>query len=410
MAGKRKSIFRAVTGWLHLWLGLISGIIVFIVSLTGCLFVFQQEITEWRYEEMMRIKPAIGGIADTLNSVAGDSALRNTLPFEQLMLAAQNALGKDQPVNAVNMWKDDARAWEFMAYKDNDSAVWYSGVMVYFRSVFVNPYSGEVTGILNYKADFFQIVKYLHWSLLLNTKYGQPIVGWATFIFVILLISGVVLWWPKKWNRATRQASFGILWKARFKRLNYDLHNVLGFWLVIPSVILGLTGLVFAFTWFQSLTYTAASGSTTPPPVRAPVVSADSSIRPFGGPLTAARINAIAAYPEYERLSFYPVADASLPTTVYGYPDAETYYGFRQMEFDGYSGRLLRQQQAGERNRGERLIEMNYDIHVGAVAGLTGKILAFIASLVCTSLPVTGFLVWWNKRKKVSLRKQPAVS
>jgi uncharacterized iron-regulated membrane protein len=43
---------------------------------------------------------------------------------------------------------------------------------------------------------------------------------------------------------------------------------------------------------------------------------------------------------------------------------------------------------------------MNYDIHVGAIGGFTGKIIAFIISLICTSLPVSGFLVWWWKRKK----------
>ena len=42
---------------------------------------------------------------------------------------------------------------------------------------------------------------------------------------------------------------------------------------------------------------------------------------------------------------------------------------------------------------------MNYDIHVGAIGGLTGKIIAFIVSLICASLPVTGFLVWWMKRR-----------
>jgi uncharacterized iron-regulated membrane protein len=49
---------------------------------------------------------------------------------------------------------------------------------------------------------------------------------------------------------------------------------------------------------------------------------------------------------------------------------------------------------------GERLVEMNYDIHVGAIGGLTGKIIAFIASLVCASLPVTGFIIWWGKRRR----------
>jgi uncharacterized iron-regulated membrane protein len=48
----------------------------------------------------------------------------------------------------------------------------------------------------------------------------------------------------------------------------------------------------------------------------------------------------------------------------------------------------------------QRLVEMNYDLHVGAIAGLTGKIIAFIVSLVCASLPVTGFLVWWFKKRR----------
>jgi uncharacterized iron-regulated membrane protein len=43
---------------------------------------------------------------------------------------------------------------------------------------------------------------------------------------------------------------------------------------------------------------------------------------------------------------------------------------------------------------------MNYDIHVGQILGLTGKIIAFLASLICASLPITGFIIWWGKRNK----------
>src|ERR1700712_3956695 len=153
MAGKRKSRFRALTGWLHLWLGLISGIVVLVVSLTGCLFVFQQEITEWRYRDIMWLSPAIERLPVAGNAGPAMRPRPEVLPLEQLMATAQKALGKDQPINAVNTWRDENRCWEFMAYKDNDSALWYPDVMVYFRSVFVNQYSGEVTGMLIYKAD-----------------------------------------------------------------------------------------------------------------------------------------------------------------------------------------------------------------------------------------------------------------
>jgi uncharacterized iron-regulated membrane protein len=49
---------------------------------------------------------------------------------------------------------------------------------------------------------------------------------------------------------------------------------------------------------------------------------------------------------------------------------------------------------------GEKFIGMNYDIHVGAILGWPTKILAFVASLVCATLPVTGFFIWWNRLKK----------
>ena len=42
----------------------------------------------------------------------------------------------------------------------------------------------------------------------------------------------------------------------------------------------------------------------------------------------------------------------------------------------------------------------NYGLHVGAIGGITTKILFFIASLICASLPITGFYIWWTKKKK----------
>ena len=53
-----------------------------------------------------------------------------------------------------------------------------------------------------------------------------------------------------------------------------------------------------------------------------------------------------------------------------------------------------------EKNLGEKFVAANYDIHVGSILGIWGKILAFIGSLVCASLPITGFMVWWGRKNK----------
>ena len=396
----KKRTVKYWIGRLHLWLGLASGLVVAIVSLTGCLFVFQQEIREW-----------IGKDKYFVTAPAAPF-----LPLSQLTQKAQAVLGPGQPIGSVIAYKEADRSWEFMAYKMNDTALTYFGAIAYYRSVFVNPYTGAVTGTRDYKYDFFSIVKYIHWSLLLNTPYGQPIVGWSTLIFVLLLITGLVLWWPRRWSKAYRDRSFKIKWTARWRRVNYDLHNVAGFYSLFPALIIALTGMVFSFRWFGALVYVAAAGTTAPPArvvIRSvpPVAERTDSVWNdtgdrlpgqtfFDNPLDRAFAESWRQLPDAQRINLSPARGKDGTIDVYGYKRKGVYYGADALQFDQYSGQLLHRRNNREKNAGERLIEMNYDIHVGAIGGLTGKIIAFIASLICASLPVTGFLVWWGKRKK----------
>lgn len=378
---KRKRKPKYLVGKIHLWLGLGSGLIVFIVAITGCLFVFQKEISDICYRKTFFIVPQQTA----------------PLPLSRLQQAAQQALGPQQPLNSITTYRDPSRAWEFMAYSMNDSAVTYFGAARYFRSVFINPYTGAVTGFRDYRTDFFTIVKYLHWSLLLNTPYGQPIVGWATIIFTVMLVTGMILWWPKKWNKASRKTRLTIKTDARIKRLVYDLHNVLGFYIFIPVLLIALTGMVWAFSWFRAVVYVTASGSTKPPAV-VPVASIPATVT--GVPIDAAYAAVMVQYPDAPRIGINPAAGKEGTIYVYAYGDKETYYQYDALQFDQYSGQLLHRERSGDKNAGERLIGMNYDIHVGAIGGIAGKIIAFLASLVAASLPVTGFCIWWGRGKK----------
>ncbi len=110
--------------------------------------------------------------------------------------------------------------------------------------------------------------------------------------------------------------------------------------------------------------------------------------------------------PEAKRFSLNPTAATKGVIYVSGYRDDETYYDFDQLQFDQYTGKLLNRQNYQDKNNGEKIIGMNYDIHVGAIWGLPGKILAFLASLVCASLPVTGLIIWLNKKKKAKKKPQ----
>ena len=385
-----RSLFRIVVDKLHLWLGLGAGIIVLIVSITGCLFVFQKEINDYYYHKILYVTPQSSPVH----------------PVSELKKTAEAALGPGKPLLNITTYTQPDKAWEFMTYKGNDTALTYFGTVEYYESVLINPYTGKITGQIDYKHNFFSIVKGIHWSLLLNDKYGQTIVGWSTFIFVILLITGLIMWWPKKWNKSNRDKSFKIKWKAGFKRVNYDLHNVLGFYAMMIALVIALTGMVWAFSWFQATVYVVASGSVTPPD-RSLRESVKGAAAITGDPLDKAFEQAVPILKGARRIFIYPASGDKGVNVIGGYQGKETYYGADELQFDQYSARLLGRRNDTHKNRGERLIEMNYDIHVGAIAGLPGKILAFIISLICASLPVTGFYVWWGKQKKS--KKKPVV-
>lgn len=389
--GKKGKSWRAkLNAWLHLWLGLASGIVVFIVSVTGCLFTFQKEISEWVHHDIMFVQPQ----------------QQATLPISTLMDNAQRAMGPEKKINYITTFTDKDRAWEFMAYQAGDpKAITYFGGVKYYEAVFMNPYTGELVGHHDFKYDFFAVVKMIHWSLLLNGDIGQQIVGWSVFVFVILLITGLILWWPKKWTKATREQSFKVKWKASFKRVNYDLHNVLGFYAMAIALVLALTGMVWSFKWFQNTVYVVASRSITPPAHKNGASDTTLVGTPQKG-LDIAFETVRRDMPAVRRIGL-SAPDTGKAAVVYmsAYWGNEVYYDRDDMQFDKYNGKMLARVTKKDRNAGEKLIGMNYDIHVGAIGGIPGKIIAFIVSLICASLPVTGFIVWWGKGKKKEKKK-----
>lgn len=380
--------FKQVVLFLHRWLGLITGLVVLILSITGCLYVFQQEISDV--------------VRSDLYYVDEGTNTRQPLPVEVLHDKASAALGIERLPYGITTYKDPHRNWSAMNYQASDEFTWtYFGSMEDYRTAYINPYTGEVEGIQNEKADFFQIVKGIHWSLLLSTPIGQPIVVWSTLVFIILLITGMVLWWPKKWNKAGRQRSFKIKWGSTWRRVNYDLHNVIGFYFLTLALIIAFTGLYWYFPSAKKAMYFIGTGEfKLPPDEHKQYVSAGSPEDGVESPMQVVYRKAWNKNPEADRISFIAPADSQATITTTVYPDGQTYYEHFHEAYDQYTGELIAEEDYEAKNDGEKLLAMNYDIHVGAIGGLPGKIIAFIASLICGSLPITGFIIWWDRKKR----------
>ncbi|WP_316820501.1 PepSY-associated TM helix domain-containing protein [Pedobacter gandavensis] len=358
--------FKKINAWFHLWFGIASGIVVVVLGITGCILVFEQEIrsisSPWFHAE------------------ANGKAL---LPPSKIQEAVVKAL-PDKEVHSV----------------------WYHGenhtVHVTVNSdstVYVDPYTAKVVAMVGHE-DFFHIVEEGHFYLWLPKAIGEQIVGWGTFIFFFLLISGLILWWPKRWNKKSREQAFKIKWKAKFKRINYDLHNVLGFYSIIIALLLAFTGLMMSFQWFNKGVYWMAGGTDQE---RIEAVS-DTLSHPHSQMLVQVDkawlkgINELAEHNPKDIIVSFPEKASEaiyICTDMFSGTWRDVYLDQHTLEVLPASNKKLL-----DENFAALLRRVNYGVHVGAIGELPTKILFFMVSLICASLPVTGFYIWWGKQRK----------
>jgi len=376
------STFKKINNWLHLWLGLISGIIVFIVCVTGCVWVFNEEITalmepETRIER--QDKPVI--MPSKLMQIAG-----NLYPGVKISYAQY------QQGRAVHVGLGERRGPSM--------------------TIKVNPYTGEVIKKEVHKkgqTNFFRWVLNGHRFLWLPFEIGRPIVNYGTLVFVILLITGLVWWYPKKWTKSTRDKSFKIKWDGSFKRVNLDLHNVLGFYSLLFLLAIAMTGMVYGIKWYSEGLYWVTSGGDKLPGRGEREASSDSLMaNKFYTPQQAidkAWTKVISENPKSEGFyySFPDTAKAKSVIYITIYPNSGQFYNNKGYSFDQHTLKQLPKDKVygtpfEEASFGPKLRRMNYDIHVGSILGFPGKVLAFLSSLIGASLPVTGFLVWWGRK------------
>lgn len=378
--------------WLHLWLGLLTGIVIVIVSLSGCLYVFSDELKELVYKDRLFVK------SDT----------ERALPLSILQEHAQQALGPAYKITRSEIYPDKKRSWIFRASQTDPNAIGHWNYYKYYYRVYVNPYNGKVLYVEDSKNEFFQLVLNLHMNLLLGEWIGSSLVGYSVIAFLFIIISGMVLWWPHGWGKKKLKKSFRIKWDASSKRLNYDLHNVLGFYILIPVVIIALTGLVFSFKWVDdSMQYIFNGGASTTK--RAIPKSAPASLGNRNKALDRAVYTVLQAHGDADLLSIRFRPGETTPIDIQTRLLKSRTHIFVWYYFDRQNGELLMKYSGTDLQGGEKLRSMNYDMHVGSIGGMGTKILAFGASFICASLPVTGFLIWYNKKRKKKKRKAKQV-
>ncbi|HRD56841.1 MAG TPA: PepSY-associated TM helix domain-containing protein [Ferruginibacter sp.] len=397
------------TGWqrvrklfndIHLWLGLSSGLVLIVVCFSGTVYVFNTELTEWAAPHLYKVE-----------TVSGKSRMPADSFFSKV---EKTSVGK---VISVSIPADLERTYQFNVKKKGDDS---RGGIGYF----VNPYTGEITGTSKEKngtKEFMSTMFSLHRWLLLdkieqpifksisNRELGSMISGWATIIFTLGCITGMVIWFPQKvkyWRQGVK-----IKWNAGWKRLNHDLHNTLAFYALFFLLLMGLTGPQWSFDWYRTgLQKTLGTYKPKDAPKEKPLQSLLPAIEVSNAGLS------ISDYIKEgdKQLSYqgnYVVslpADSASATVI-----SKTKTGFfapaaaDRLTVDQYTGSVLKKEIFKEKPFNQRIAGSIKALHLGNVYGTFTKIIYFLACLIATTLPITGIFIWINKMKKKKKAGKP---
>ncbi|WP_313515432.1 PepSY-associated TM helix domain-containing protein [Sphingobacterium sp.] len=445
---------------IHLWGGLISGIVVFIVCITGTIYTYNTEIRAWAMPEFNKVKvegekknadqllaaitPEVKGKIVGVKVPYAD----NAPTFFMYNKKEKDGEGKERegkegkPENSKGQEgpkpegkkevKDDTKAEK--PQRAGEAKVGESkgpqraapagpggpggGRGPRANQLAVNPYTGQVIGdpsdVKTKTAEFMQKMFGLHRWLLLNEieepiiegvenrKLGSWITGTATLLFLLGVITGIVIWFPNK-MRAWKNG-LNIRWSANWKRLNHDLHNTLGFYSCIILFLMAVTGPFWSFDWYRAgwqKTWGTYKSPDAPKEEKAAILStlpADGK-KPMSIEETILAVNKVLPYDGDVTINF---AKDSLGTVSV----SKNRTGFfapsagDKLTLDQYSGEVLERDVFREKPFNQRASASIKALHIGDIYGPFTKLLYFISCLIATSLPVTGVMIWINKMKK----------
>lgn len=367
-------LYRVIWRW-HFYAGLIVSPILLVAAITGALYVFHAELSNWLYEDLHFVVPA-----------------GERLSYDKQRAIAQQA-AKGKEIEFITVHADPRRSTEFAAHVHEGGD---ANPDQMHRSIFVNPYTGDVLGTRIQDEEFFHIVLELHRTLFAGAP-GRIIVELATSWGLVLLITGVFLWWPRSKNRIQ-----GVWW-PRLKGKPYvvlrDLHAISGVYMAPFAIIILTTGLFMSqvwgtgYTWVsvqvgQSLGAFLARGESK-------VVSANAS----QGSLDRSIVAVLSRCRPNDVMYFMPATTPKEAHKAYlmVQGDVNTVRGF---DIDQYTGAIVTATETAELTTMVRFLAFAESLHQGLTFGMTSKILAFLTCLALIGMVITGIWMWWQRRPR----------
>ena len=387
---RRKAFYNAVWRW-HFYAGLFCMPFVIWLALTGSTYLWRPQIEAW-LESPYDHLPTSGAVAS---------------PDAQVAAATGAVLG--------------SRLHQYLLPEASDRAVRIIVARAGIDTrVYVDPRSLTVLKIEREEGRPFRVLFHLHGELLAGAI-GSYLVEIAASWTVVMLLTGLYLWWP-----VGRRGLAGVLYprlKSGRRVFWRDIHASAGIWVSLLALGLILTGLPWAKGWGGYLTEIRAITGTTGGPVDWTIGGSkvDPSLGEHAGHHGMAMPSIALRASELERViaTVRPLGVASpallTPPTVDSAPwsvssDAADRPLRTDLKVDGRSGRLLSRVDFGQRHWIDRLVGYGIAVHEGARFGIANQILSTLTALLLVMLTVSGTVMWWRRRPVDGLGAPPALS
>lgn len=371
---------------LHLWVSIPFGVVITITCFTGAILVFESDIIEWCNRDMTTVEPK-----------------EKALPVKQLIGRVEPLLDDGVTITGVTIPDDPSQA-----YKVNLSKPHRAGV-------YIDQYTGNIKGKYERPA-FFETMRRLHRWLMVpgpkneGTHWGKIIVGTSTLAFLTILITGIVIWWPR--NRTILNNRLKIAVKKGKKRLLHDLHVTGGFYAMMLLLAMAATGLTWSFEWYSNCFYSMLGVETTKEDgkVQRQPSQTDATTQATMQVDTTTQATQHAAE-ECCGTDYWQKAFETVKSQSRNYKTITISEGAITVEKDGLGNQRASDRYTFDNKNGEITSFKPYSssseqnkasgwvrtLHVGTWGGWVTKILYFLVALFGSTLPVTGYYLWFRR-------------
>ena len=377
-----------------MWLSVPTGIIITLVCFSGAMLVFEKEITEAIKPELYFVKEAKG----------------EPIPMQQLMEKVEETLPDSVSISGVTVFADSTRTYQVSLSKPRRA------------SIYVNQYTGEVTG-RSERLPFFNTMFHLHrWLLGSSSGVGKLITGICTLVLVFILITGILMWLTNR-NKPLK-ASLAIHVTKGWGRFWHDLHVAGGIYTTIFLLAMALTGLTWSFSWYRTGFY-ACFGVESSEKGGAHGEGGNSHGEGRGsrgegryshgdgrnnheGKRGEGRgfhrrspyrhwedvLNEVALKnPGYQQITLKPEVAEVVPEGRLSMRATDKY------SYDRRSGEITDVQLYSAGKKDTKVRSGVYMVHTGSWGGIITRILNFLAAFIGATLPLTGYWLWFRRKR-----------